>query len=1752
MSKIRRLIAKAMVLLFIALFIFPMLNSSVTVHAAENYQYVTQWGSYGSGPGQFNEPLGVAVDSSGNVYVADWGSNNRVQKFTSNGGFILSWGGTGSGNGQFNNPGQIAVDSSGNVYVADAANNRVQKFTSNGAFVSSLGGFFNPIGIAVDSSGNVYVLDSYNDRVVKFTGNGVLITSWGTSSAGWCDAVDSSGNVYVVEPYINLVEKFTSTGVFITSWGGGGSGNGQFSNPTGIATDSQDNVYVTDTYNHRVQKFTSSGVFITQWSIAGSGWGVAVDSSGNVYVTDYSNICVQKFSMQGNPNPAPAVAWSQTYNGISLNGANSVVQTNDGGYALTGSADVANNISTTIWKPWLIKTDSNGMMLWNQTYTEGLDYIEPYSLAKTSDGGYMILCGTNTNVGNPCYRLIKTDSNGNMLWNKTYAVNQFDALGSVIQTTDGGYAFIGTMSQLGNSNSYAMLIKTDSQGNMLWNKTYGGLYSNEADSFVQNIDGGYTITGASSPSGNNEAWLFRTDLNGNILWSKTYGMGLDASSNRLILTSDGGYAFGGTTGPNYFGTLWKTDANGNQQWNQTYVGANYYGVFSLCQTKDGGFALMGSPGNGTALNLLVRTDSSGKMLWDQSYSQYLSNAQINAMILTNDGCYAFAGSVVDNSGNSSPFLMKTDPEQNTSTTQVLQIGNLVVGNPANSTWNCKVTDNATGNVISEFTLPAAGTSGSYTNTVQLSNGGSYIVFEEPQLGYHTSMQINASQVDSFQFTVNVNAGDSLQVLFNNTALAPGSLELPPPSSMNFSIPPLTLIPIQAAWNPDANNDGTLDLVVNKTMAIIINFTVPVNPTDIVNLSVKFDQQVFTKTVYGAILQADSIIPFCPITPKNLGNKALNGTYQINSASPINFPSLTVKVRQTTDLPLVYGYFTRSNYGTVSQTEYSQMANTSTVFIKATYPVTNVPVNESYIGLAGNSNSGGGYSGATKDLSLVLGPYAKSHMGQYTNAIGIAIEPASYFTYNGLTGGAGWTPNQNTKASLVLDGGYTEAAHEVGHSFGLYIGAVPEYYLIPGLAGTNVSGVYPDIDQWRTGLDIMDRSSQSGNNWASTGTYNQLFNWTRGNFTDPDILIASGIIYKNGTVDLSTSWLEVSQGIPDIIAPGNYSLQFLAANGTVLGSITFDAQSPLNYDGAPFCFATVYPKGTSYVNVLNTANQAAPPKTLATVQAEDIVKLNNSVTFAETGLPLGTSWSVTLGSKTLSSTNSTIAFTGLAYGNYDWNSSTEISGGAGIRYDASVASGTIDVEGNVSSTIAYITQYQVSLAVDPSGAGSANPASANYYNVGTQIPISAAANDQYQFLDWSSNSPSIVLANVASPSTSATINGPGTVTCAFASTIGNSVAFAETGLPSGKPWNVTLGGQTLSSTTGAIVFTNLASGSYSWSTPSIISGSTGTRYAASITSGTLNVAGQTSTSITYTTQYQVSFTMNTVGSGVINPATVTFFDSGSKISISATPKPGFTLYIWSSNTPSITFTNSSAATTTATITGPGTVTANFALLVGGNKQITLTGSNNAVIITGGSNQINAVQASATTIVKTGAGNNIINLGNGNNKVIETADGNDIISTGNGDNVLSILGNGNNQITTGSGNDVIQITGNGNNIIKAGDGDNQVTVKGYGNNQITAGSGSDVIVAGDGNNIIKAGDGNNKVTLGKGNNLVTTGTGGDEVTVGNGNNNIQTGAGDDTITVGKGNNYVDGGADYDICLHGTGNNTILNCEKGVIAK
>jgi DNA-binding beta-propeller fold protein YncE len=300
----------------ISVLVLLFLVSTIAAAQAETYTFVTKWGGYGSGDGEFSYTGGVAVDNSGYVYVIDV-FNYRVQKFTSTGVFVTQWGSYGSGDGEFRSPVGVAVDNSGYVYVADDFNGCVQKFTSTGEFVAKwgtddfpVGEFGTPVGVAVDSSGYVYITEMDYCRVQKFTSTGVCVTKWGTNGVGDGQfsfpadvAVDNSGYVYVTDNGNNRVQKFTNTGEFVTKWGSYGSEDGQFSDPEGVAVDNSGYVYVTDYANYRVQKFTNNGVFVTQWGSRGTGNGqfnapvsVAVDSSGYIYVADNGNWRVQKFA----------------------------------------------------------------------------------------------------------------------------------------------------------------------------------------------------------------------------------------------------------------------------------------------------------------------------------------------------------------------------------------------------------------------------------------------------------------------------------------------------------------------------------------------------------------------------------------------------------------------------------------------------------------------------------------------------------------------------------------------------------------------------------------------------------------------------------------------------------------------------------------------------------------------------------------------------------------------------------------------------------------------------------------------------------------------------------------------------------------------------------------------------------------------------------------------------------------------------------------------------------------------------------------------------------------------------------------------------------------------------------------------------------------------------------------------------------------------------------------------------------------
>ena len=292
----------------------------VTKFDSEGVQ-LAQWGSAGTGNGQFNNPTGVAVDAADNVFVADR-NNHRVQKFDSAGNYLTQWGGLGSGNGQFSNPTYLAVDTAGNVYVGDRNNDRIQKFDNSGNYLTEWGSlgsgnsqFNNPTGIVVDGS-DIYVADTDNHRIQKFDTSGNYITQWGSLGTGDGQfdspldvAVNGEGYVYVTDWKNDRMQKFDGAGNYITQWGITGNGDGEFNGLTGLAVDGS-TVYVVDTANARIQKFIDGAQYASQWGSAGSGSGgsglfnrpteMAVNAAGEIYVVDSNNDRIQKFDGAGN------------------------------------------------------------------------------------------------------------------------------------------------------------------------------------------------------------------------------------------------------------------------------------------------------------------------------------------------------------------------------------------------------------------------------------------------------------------------------------------------------------------------------------------------------------------------------------------------------------------------------------------------------------------------------------------------------------------------------------------------------------------------------------------------------------------------------------------------------------------------------------------------------------------------------------------------------------------------------------------------------------------------------------------------------------------------------------------------------------------------------------------------------------------------------------------------------------------------------------------------------------------------------------------------------------------------------------------------------------------------------------------------------------------------------------------------------------------------------------------------------------
>lgn len=387
----------------VLLAIFP-----VTGLDAKEYVFERMWPTLQQ-PWYFYWPLGVAVDKSGFVYVAEAGGN-CVVKLDSKGSLITKWGVPGSGDGEFSYPEGIAVGLSGNVYVSERHNHRIQKFNANGQFISKMGG--------------------YGSGPGQFDGPGGL-------------AFDSRGNMYVTDRNNHRIQKFDADGRFLLKWGSEGSGDGQFLNPVYIAIDSQDNVYVgeQDSYpNYAVQKFTSVGQFITKWGPQESvyenykdfNWhaGIGIDEDDNVYVAWRPNL--DKFTSEGQllSTLSEQDGWGGS---VACYGDRLYM----GGYTGVSTVSLKNELLEW-WGSSYLHTEKGNRLNWPVGITidgAGNVYVVEYgaSLAKFDSGGELIeRWYTTLNDTMGCALDVAVDKEGNIYMSMSEHIQKWSGTGQFL------------------------------------------------------------------------------------------------------------------------------------------------------------------------------------------------------------------------------------------------------------------------------------------------------------------------------------------------------------------------------------------------------------------------------------------------------------------------------------------------------------------------------------------------------------------------------------------------------------------------------------------------------------------------------------------------------------------------------------------------------------------------------------------------------------------------------------------------------------------------------------------------------------------------------------------------------------------------------------------------------------------------------------------------------------------------------------------------------------------------------------------------------------------------------------------------------------------------------------------------------------------------------------------------------------------------------------------------------------------------
>jgi hypothetical protein len=311
-----------------------------------------------------------------------------------------------------------------------------------------------------------------------------------------------------------------------------------------------------------------------------------------------------------------AIIWQKTYGGEDDDGVKFIQQAQDGGYVVAG---YTRSYGAGSRDAWVMKLDNTGAIIWQKTYG-GESWEQIDSVQQTADGGYIVTGLTQSfGAGESDVWVMKLDSTGTVAWQKMYGGSGNDWASLIQQTADGGYIVVGGTSSFGAGKEDAWVIKLDSTGTVIWQKMYGGSDYDCALFVQQTSDSGYIVSGSTGSygAGSHDAWVMKLDSTGTIVWQKTYGGANNDNAHSIRQTADGGYIMVGYTSS--FGAgkedTWvvRLDGTGTVIWQKTYGGAGEDLVNSISQTQDQGYIIAGYTGLSAVTReaWVMKLDSSG-------------------------------------------------------------------------------------------------------------------------------------------------------------------------------------------------------------------------------------------------------------------------------------------------------------------------------------------------------------------------------------------------------------------------------------------------------------------------------------------------------------------------------------------------------------------------------------------------------------------------------------------------------------------------------------------------------------------------------------------------------------------------------------------------------------------------------------------------------------------------------------------------------------------------------------------------------------------------------------------------------------------------------------------------------------------------------------------------------------------------------------------------------------------------------------